>query len=204
MVQLDLIFNFSAGFVVWNSLVLPPYSLLLCLGGVDCYMAQYGTPTKTAFSITHILDQTQNHDFPIIKSTIGGGLLNGVARRRFCEVPHWSFASTEIRGVATDSIRESRRCGPSFGGPIIGRTRRRMTLEGLILNFFAGWGVGVGVVCTVMAAAVRWCNLGCGGSTNSMLWQRRTKRTTCEHGRRMRWLTIVDRGVERTSAKFGP
>ena len=39
MVQLDFIFNFSAGNCVENSLVLlPPYSLLLCLDGVDCYM----------------------------------------------------------------------------------------------------------------------------------------------------------------------
>ena len=79
------------------------------------------------------------------------------------------MASTEIRGAATDSIRESRRCRRSARGPIVVWSRRRMTLEGLILNFSAGWGVGVGVVCTVKAAAVRWCNLGCGGSTNSML-----------------------------------
>ena len=33
MVQLDFIINFSAGNCVENSLLLSPYSILLCLGG---------------------------------------------------------------------------------------------------------------------------------------------------------------------------
>ena len=201
MVRFEFMINFSAGNCVEKSLLLPPYSLLLCLCGG---WLLYSTWTKIAFSITNMLDQTQNHDFPTTKRAIGGGLLSGVGRRCFREVLRTSLASTEIRGAATDSIGESRRCRRSFGGPIVSRSKRRMTLEGLISNFLAGWDVGVGVDYTVKATAVKRCNLGFGGSTNWMLWQRRTKWMTCEHGRPTRQLTMVDRGVERTSAKFGP
>ena len=82
-------------------------------------------------------------------------MLNGVARRRFCEVPQTTLASTEIRSAASELICESRRCRLNFRGPIIVRSRRRMTLEGLIPNFFAGWSVGVGVDYTIKAAALR-------------------------------------------------
>ena len=151
-----------------------------------------------------MLDRTPNRNFPTTKTAIGSGLLSGVVRRWCCEVPRTFLASTEIHGAATDSIRKSRRCRRSFGGPIVSRSKRRMTLEGLISNFLAGWDVGVGVDYTVKATAVKRCNLGFDGTTNWMLWQRRTKWMTCEHGRRTRQLTMVDRGVERTSAKFGP
>ena len=116
-----------------------------------------------------MLDPTQEHDFPIIQRAICGGLLNGVARWRFYKEPQTSFAPTEIRDVANESIRESRRSEAQHQRQNFVRSRRRMILEGLISNFFAGWDVGVSVDSTVKAATLRWFNLGFNGSTNWML-----------------------------------
>ena len=76
---------------------------------------------------------------------------------------------------------ESWRYRRSVRGPIGVQLRRGMTLEGFILKSFVGWDVLIRVIYTVKAAVVRWCNLGFGGSTNWMLWHRRTKWTTFKH-----------------------
>ena len=131
-------------------------------------------------------------------------MLNEVlALRGFCEVSQTSFLSTEILDAANESMRENWKYWQSVRGPIAVRSRRRMTLEGLILNFFAGWGAGVG----------SWGCLHRKGHGGKMvqfgLWRiHEFYAVTTEH--KMNHLrapptnTIVDRDVERTSAKFGP
>ena len=97
------------------------------------------------------LDQTQHHDFPTTNRVIGSRLLNEVVLRRFCEVPQTqtSFVLTKICGDANESIHESRRSKAGHQRrqkQNIVRFKRRITLEGLILNFLRVGTLELGLI----------------------------------------------------------
>lgn len=112
----------------------------------------YHTNNKQFF-IMNTLDQTQHHDFPTTNRVIGSRLLNEVVLRRFCfcEVPQTqtSFVLTEIRGAANESIHESRRSKAGHQRrqkQTIARFKRRITLQGLILNFLRVGTLDLGLI----------------------------------------------------------
>ena len=94
IVMLDLIINFSAGIVgVGNSFMLPPYSVLLCHGGL---IVAYYFVAEVAEFVMIAAYPYKTKTPPTITMAIGGGLLNKVARRCCCVIPPTSFALTII------------------------------------------------------------------------------------------------------------
>ena len=64
--------------------------VIVSMVGVDCRIRWdcWGSLVCHYYGCTHI----PNHGFPTNTKTIWGGLLNGVARQRCCELPQPSFA----------------------------------------------------------------------------------------------------------------
>ena len=155
MVQLVLIFNYFAGFDVWISILPSHCSVLLCHRGfiVENYVfaevaefvlidaSTYQTMTSLPTKRQYVVDCWM-------------GWPEGVSVRSHKRIFIWC----KICGTATELIHESRSCMRKSGWSNVVRSMCRMTLEGLILNFFAGRGIGTDVNCTAKATAIRWCS----------------------------------------------
>ena len=89
-----------------------------------------------------------------------------------------SFASLLMRFDPNEWISESRWFWQSVLGQIIVRLRGRMTIEGIFLNFFAGWEFGVRVDYTVMVAALRqWSHKFDAVATSDKMYHLRAQST---------------------------